>query len=396
MAAEKGLARRRLAKAQLAVLDVFLHKPPGFVASAADVHRESRMRVSKPGALAAAERLVELGALGKRLRRPRRKKAKTPHFSIVEGRREFVIVTRQYLDALAWQLGERWPEAAMWSFATAPWTRRNLDASFVRWWLAEKQCEMRRLLPCAAGEGPSSRFVLGSSVGMRLPVRGPDTKLAAAVQSAVEQDHGARDVDQAAIRLAVQTHYEQHEEAYLVRPLLALIQASPTALRRFLGDWAPYSDPDCVVFSANSQGLDAVEHVLFRLVFDAVHDLSLTRFVPYGLDVTFGVVCPQSMGARAQPSGMLELTWAHDQIICFDAGFDTADDIVGGSLEGALEEALLDLALGKRNSIDSVFHDGNTKLVAVERNPENCWARVALRPVEKPPWPQARPDATDD
>ena len=61
-------------------------------------------------------------------------------------------------------------------------------------------------------------------------------------------------------------------------PILYLIQISPSSLEYFLSDWKPWSVDG--VLSFDHMGFHSIEHVLFRLIWNAVNDLSIIRYIP--------------------------------------------------------------------------------------------------------------------
>ncbi len=93
-------------------------------------------------------------------------------------------------------------------------------------------------------------------------------------------------------------------------------------------------------------GLSMVEHLLFRLVFSAVADLSIRRLVPERCDVSLAEIRPESSRAQRHEPALLELRWGDREIIGYEAGFDTNYSVYG------------------------------EELIEVTRNPENAWARV--------------------
>jgi hypothetical protein len=149
----------------------------------------------------------------------------------------------------------------------------------------------------------------------------------------------------------VKRHYDFLENRILIRPILALLQISPSALLEFLGDWEPHKTDH---MSCPCRGYEMVEHVLFRLVFATLGDLAITRTVPQGVDVTFAEVRPEHSRAQRHEPALLQLSWKYEEIIGFEAGFDTEHLYTAGGEDG--------------------FSDGD--VFEVTRNPENCWVRI--------------------
>jgi Ribonuclease-III-like len=134
----------------------------------------------------------------------------------------------------------------------------------------------------------------------------------------------------------------------LTQPVHGLIQISPTALSDFLGPWKPW-DPE---LGRVSSGIDTVEHLLYRWVFDCINDLAETRTVPGHGNVMRASVRPEHTLAQRHEPPLLELCFYDGSIIGFEAGFDTEHLYYQGE------------------------DDAPDDIHEVERNPENCWAEV--------------------
>ncbi|EQD44717.1 ribonuclease III, partial [mine drainage metagenome] len=146
----------------------------------------------------------------------------------------------------------------------------------------------------------------------------------------------------------VQRHYDLVEKRVLVDPILALIQISPTAQKTFLGDWTPYESESV----ASDEPLDMVEHLVYRLVFDAIRDLANTRTVPPDGVVREARVSGVSNLAQRHEPPLLELVLRDDDILGFNAGFDTEHLFYQGE------------------------DDGPEDMAEATRNPEDCWVDV--------------------
>jgi hypothetical protein len=107
----------------------------------------------------------------------------------------------------------------------------------------------------------------------------------------------------------------------VIIPILGLIKISPTALLRFVQEWKPYD----VGYYGGAE-IASIEHVLFRLIWDAANDISITRAVPYNQKATAAYV-----GSANKPEkSFLEVFWMPDKIIRYDVEFSTVEDYVGG------------------------------------------------------------------
>src|SRR5690606_12637873 len=151
----------------------------------------------------------------------------------------------------------------------------------------------------------------------------------------------------------------------IIMPILFLLEISPTALEFFLGDWVPYENGLVHVFnnkdlfgkitvSGDLYGFEMIEHLLFRLIWGAVSDLSLTRRVPENEHVFDAYVSGGRFYSGKQP--LLRLSCKDHFSIEYEAGFDTEELLYGGDDDGAPE--------------------------VVERNPENCTVRMTVIPTD--------------
>lgn len=128
-----------------------------------------------------------------------------------------------------------------------------------------------------------------------------------------------------------------------VKPMLALVQISPTALVRLLGDWTP-----CRQESAATDAFEMIEHLFFLMVFDAIRDLAATRLVPDRSTVSIATVRPQNTLAQRHDPALLELVLKDGSIIGIEARFDTNHDFYQGE------------------------DDSPEDFAEITRNPENC------------------------
>ena len=126
-------------------------------------------------------------------------------------------------------------------------------------------------------------------------------------------------------------YYEKVEERKIILPILSLILISPTALGYFLSDWKPYI-PE---YGSSSRGIMQIEHMMFRLVWNAINDIAVTRNIPDNDFVANAYVSSKSL---------LEIILRSGDSIRYDARFDT-DRLYCGDSGGIYE---------------------------IETNPENC------------------------
>ena len=146
----------------------------------------------------------------------------------------------------------------------------------------------------------------------------------------------------------LERHYFTIEPRVIVQPFLALAQVSREALAVLLGDWQVY-EPMGI---SNDGAIDMVEHVLFRMVFAAIRDLSESRTVPDESVVREARVSGVSNLAQRHGPPLLEIVLKDNSIIGYNAGFDTSHLFYQGE------------------------DDGPEDVAEVMRNPEDCWVDV--------------------
>ncbi len=347
---------QHLTRKQLDVLDVFLRRPLDYLANPAKVRRDSMNQVTKAWSREACDRLVSLGILSMEEVRPRKKRGLTPHYRLVRSPVGFRSLVWAYTGSLMRIYGPDWPLRTGTLFES-DYIRANLTPEFVRRVLSERGVEIRynvdrRTLGPAATPtdwdvAPGEYSDHERSIALCFPVL--DSKASVdELKRAIHPFAGDNALEPQDLQRIADTHYRSREDRMLVLPILGLLQVSGTALITFMGPWEPYSTD---YMSSSDQGTSMVEHLLFRLVFAAIGDLSMSRFVPDGLDVTFAEVRPDHSRAQRHDPALLQLCWRGREIIGYEAGFDTEHLFVGGE-------------------------DSGTDISEVTRNPENCWMRV--------------------
>lgn len=346
----------RLSAKQLELVNVFLWHDLGYVANPATLRKDSHGRITMGWARETCERLANMGILKIEERRARKQARPTRHYRLRDTAAGFRALVTAYTGALSRMGGPRWPELSSPLFNSA-YARDRLTSDFVRGVLVAKGVEVRYFVDTRDGNpqladglprlGPLAFPDADEIASLCFPVSPPGAS-ADDMKKRVHPFEGNEFPEPSLFDGIVHRHYDHLEDRLLVLPILGVIQVSPTALLEFLGDWKPF-DPD---YMGGSQGVEMVEHLVFRLVFDALGDLAITRNVPEGLDVTSAVVRPEHSSAQRHEPPLLQLSWRRREIIGFEAGFDTEHLYVGGE--------------------DS----GPEDIVEATRNPENCWVRI--------------------
>jgi 23S rRNA maturation mini-RNase III len=119
-----------------------------------------------------------------------------------------------------------------------------------------------------------------------------------------------------------------------------------------------------------------IDHVVFRMVFDAVADLSDARDVPQGSAVTFAEVCPENGGCVEGMPTLLQLTWGENKLIGYAAGFDTSHDDYGPGEDDSGPMALILSGKPPEEWTAEMLFGSDAGPVEITRNPENAWVKV--------------------
>lgn len=369
---------RPLDATELSVLETFFRQGRDWVANPAAIEREGR--VVRTTASKVCEGLVARGLIEASLRRSKNKKENTPHFQLKSGPKAFHSATLAYFKGLRFLHGDQWSGAA-W-ILDSKYAREELTAELVRAVLLERKVEM-----AIAVEAPShllrERDIFHGRAHrtffLRLPLAmksglNADSMARKAIREAERDSDPFEDAARGFLEAWAIEHYRTGELRRLILPILALCEVSPRALETFFSPWKAH---DTGGISGGGSGFASIDHVIFRMVFDAVADLSDARDVPMGGDVTFAEVCPEHGGVVPKTSTLLQLTWKDEGVIGFSAGFDTDHMFYGpGEDDYGIEAAVMSGKPPEEWTTDLLFGT-DPKIVEVVRNPENAWVRVA-------------------
>ncbi len=348
---------RVLSSQQRELVDLFPWKDLGHSASPDQLTEASRGKIAESWARETCDWLVGQGIL-EAIRGPSGPElAGSKQYRFNQTSEGFIALTEAYMGALASEYGPDWPRVGG-SLLGSPYYKHFLAPDLIREILSARRVEIRYFVDRESGRpllspertgarkaGPQSSF---RSLPLCFPVSRPGATPEAMGREVKPFSDDEELDDELLLRYAM-LHYPRMEERLLVLPILALAQISPSALLEFLGEWKPH---DAGYLSGSGGGVQMVEHVIFRLVFAAIGDLSITRFVPENLDVTLAAVRPEHTTAQRHNPPLLQLTWGRDEIIGYEAGFDSEHLYYAGE--------------------DS----GDDRIFEMTRNPENCWASI--------------------
>jgi len=322
---------------QKQVIDEFLFRPAGSLEYPGSIEKLTRKNVSRVWAKTICDRLTRARVLEEVKARSPTKARPTSHYRLkpgIEGVRNLVRPYFRYLmqqDSFSWQKGAG-------GLMGSDYLRQQLNEDLVKKVLSSKGVTINRCV--SLGEGRTSHFIF-------LPVSRPGSR--ERPKHSFLNDKPVLSQEEAKqLNGYVDSYYAEGERKSLLIPILALIEASPSALAYFLGKWSPYIT-DTYTSQSSSNGADMIEHVLFRLIWGALSDFSVTRGVPEGSDVKVATVRSGFGPARETERALLTLNWRYEAKIEYDAGFDTETIIYGD------------------------------ELYQYEKNPENAWVSISWR-----------------
>lgn len=228
---------------------------------------------------------------------------------------------------------------------------------FVRRILHEREVEVRYFVDPKTGSPSLPDFSLRAdgwkrsdskdSVALCFPIA-PQGARPAEMRASVHGFSKGDPPGSALTQKVLERHYDMIEPRVLVKPILALAQVSPEAFAVLRGDWQVYEP-----MGISSDGaLDQVEHLVFRMVFAAIRELSESRTVPDESIVREVRVSGVSNLAQRHGPPLLEVVLKDDSIVGYNAGFDTNHLFYQGE------------------------DDGPEGIGEVPRNPEDCWVEV--------------------
>ncbi|NLM30999.1 MAG: hypothetical protein GX216_11375 [Methanomicrobiales archaeon] len=330
-----------------------------------------RKSITKDWARVICENLSELGILDHDDIRAPRQRSPTPHYYLKPGVEPFLKVMKFLLDP---------PELVMMRFNLSNgYVQHHLNAELVRHVLAARGTEMRRSIPIwewDAAEAPKvfEQYYQRMSVG-GIPApcsfeeyvremwlsheRGKQPSLirfppTIPLRLPVIPEHLSEDERVKAVvglnsdrlkdyswllshRSGIDGHYARYEHEKWVIPILALIRASPEALKGFLfGDWKPYGLEPSESYCFTADGTGCMQYPLFQLLFTAIRDIAMIRDVDSDRLVEFVRFRPDfrqhPYRMREGHSALMEIDLTNRMIVSYDGSFDTDHTFYGEDL----------------------------------------------------------------
>jgi hypothetical protein len=308
-----------------------LNKSPDYVTYPADLEKLTK-KVTRAGAKLVCDRLVHLGILQTEKKRSPTWSKSTPHYRLREDKEAFIKLTQSYFRTLAKSDPYSWQKLASDFFMNSKYARRQINSNLVRHVLSSKKVVMPLIVKTKEENKNRKRNAVSKHsrdlIPLSLPIMPPDTKIAEMQSRVIMHKTKLADDQKETITKFVKNHYDNIEENAIISPILALLQISPSALRYFLSNWKPHLRGEGVTFFSTSLSFDMIEHVLFRLIWNAINDFSRVRVIP-----EWGIVHDAYVSGGNYPSGksspLLLLRCSDNLSIEYEAGFDSVHDYYG-------------------------------------------------------------------
>lgn len=333
-------------KNQVTVLNILLQKNPGHVTYPAELEKLSKKEITRAGAKIVCDKLVSKGILKSEKKRSKTWSKTTSHYSIGQDMKSLQNLVRDYFQNLAKDNPFSWQKDVI-RFYGSQFIKSTVNSDFVRDKLFAKNVLIFKIINQEKNRDRHN-LKFRNSVAVPFPIR-PSKYRASQMLSIIKTvQKNTISEKQEKIEKIIKWYYNYIEEKEIILPILALIKTSPTALEYFLSDWNPHVVDDMTHYTP--EGIHTIEHVLFRLIWNTINDLSIIRDIPQNNLVSSALV----YGGRypsSKTTHLLEITLTDLSKIAYDAGFDTHHDYYG---------------------------DGEN-IVEIETNPENCRVKITYK-----------------
>lgn len=309
------------------VIEILLRQKPDYFTYPAELEKKSNRKITRPTATTVCEKLTERGWLEMKEMCSPNHSRKTPHYRLNVNSDLLAKFADEYLQTLMKDDPHSWQKHAHIVFMGSNYIRSAVTLDLVRQVLASKKVSVAHTAPLQQNAGKNNTGIRRSEF-IVCPVRQPDLDASQMISKAYK--FGTSNTSCTPDESIIRQYYEQVEEKKIILPILSLILISPTALRYFLSDWEPLSSDHY-----SSKGIEEVEHIIFRLVWNTINDLAVTRDIPSNDFVSMVDVSTDSL---------LKIRLRYGDTIKYNASFST----------------------------ERLYYGEGTDIYEVETNPENC------------------------
>ena len=345
-----------LNKNHVAVLNIFLLKNPGYVTYPAELEKLSKKEITRAGARIVCDKLVSKGILQVKKKRSSTWSKTTPHYSIGQDVKSLQSTVTKYFQYLAKNDPFSWQKEAIW-FNHSQFIKSLINSNFVRDVLATKNVVILKIINQDKNRKRQGLKKVKDSISISLPIRPSNYKTSQMFSIVKPFQEDIISKQQEKIEKIIKEYYDNIEEKEIIRPILALIRTSPTALEYFLSDWKPYVVEDTTYYTP--KGIHTIEHVLFHMIWNTVNDLSIIRDIPQN-DLISSALVSGGRYPNSKTVSLLEITLTNMSQIEYDAGFDTHHDYYGDGrniieIETNPENCRVEIICKNRSHIDKIF-----------------------------------------
>lgn len=222
----------------------------------------------------------------------------------------FIGLSEKYLTTYISKYPTEWQNHVIWTFMGKPYVQNMLTVNFVKYVFYKHNTKFRKLVVINRNDGEEGPSHLAT-----------DTYYESNGELRIEFYETRVNMDENAIS-EIKQNLGKSMELNVCIPMLALISISPAALLKFIGEWQAYDDE-----TYNGNELASIEHVVFRLIWDTVNDISIMRNVPDKAKIMFARV------GSLDPKDIYVLRilfWELNKDIRYNVEFSTEHEYYGG------------------------------------------------------------------
>lgn len=249
----------------------------------------------------------------------------------------FVVLSEKYLSSYISKYPREWQNHVIWTFMGKPYVQNSLTTNFVKYIFYKHTAKFRKFVEINMKDVEGGPLHFAADLYYE---RNGELK--------IEFHESLGKINENLLH-ELKQDFEKTMELKVCIPILALVTISPAALLKFIGEWQTY---DNETYTSNE--LVSIEHLVFRLIWDTVNDVSIMRNVPDESKIMFARV------GSLDPKDIYVLRilfWELNKDIRYNVEFSTEHEYYGG--------------------------DGPDEIYELEWNPANARVKVDIMEVER-------------
>ena len=334
-----------LTKNELLVIKIFLDHNINEKLYPAKIEKISHNEITRAGVKVVCDKLVKSGILQSKSTPSPNHSRSTLHYNLPSDVKSFTLIISIFFKTLAKLDPRNWQKYAS-IFMVSKYIQQIVTSDLVREILSTKKIMIYKSIPLEKQLKKSVKNPkkFPNRISIAFPIRRSNMK----ISNIISEIQSKNEVKAVKIKKIIENYYEKTEHDETILPILYLIQISPSSLEYFLSNWKPWSVDG--VLSFDHMGVHSIEHVLFRLIWNAVNDLSIIRHIPSYDDIHAAYISGGNSSTLSK--SLLCIMGRGGRLIEYDAGFDTNWDFVG---------------------------DGSGDVYDVITNPENCVVNIVSK-----------------